>query len=336
MTPKKTSSLSPAAKRFYRDMASIGLVHKLVMGSALERQTGEVGCLPESYPELKGLANRMLQAVQVIFKAPSLKNFRKGRRPSEKKPFSQEKALAAYLLATKAPDESLHTVVRVWNYLLGMLPKDPLPMKLKKKLIALNVYLARRSKLLRKWRPEPRFKKLMQKFESDHTESLMDEMASIVSRAPVRPLLESARGIYLIGSLVARTESRAQCSFITELYKKYETLLKDDRQTAQALVLAGMYAIKPYALNPLAAKKWSDFVRKEVNLSFSLQRDAVKGLVVERNKKRRAAVASSLDGLMVIREIIVLDGLGMIDLAAYAEKAIGLRRSGREKAKKKK
>lgn len=322
------------------DVENIGFIHwQLLFQVSPDSSILSLSLPPEIYqriPELKRQGELLMRDVSQIMEAPSQKEFRRGLLPSEKKPLPREKQLAAFLLATKEKRESLRAVMRVWNYILAMLSDDP-----SRRQAARVDFFSRRTKVLRKWRAEPRFKKLMEKFERGYTESLVNEMASVISRAPVRPLLESARAIYIIGRVIAPMEKRAHYSFQTELAKRFETTYKDDRQAAQALVLAGMYAMKPYVLKPLADKKWSDFLRREVNFSFSLQRDAVKALAAERNKKRRAAAVSSLDALMVIRQIILLNSLGMIDHAAYGDRLIQdltekLRKSMRKKPKKKK
>jgi len=320
------------------DLDHIGFIHLQLLFQLDKSDSAILSVPPEYYqrmPELKRQGELLLQDIKKIVEAPLQRDFRKGRRPSEKKPLPMEKQLAAFLLATKDKRESLRAVVCVWDYVLAILSGD-----LSRKQVAMaDFVLPRRTKLLRKWRTEPRFAGLMEKFERGYTESLVSEIASIISRAPTRPLLESARGIYTVGRVIAPMQKRAHRSFLKQFVKRYETICKDDEQAAEALALAVTYALKP-SLKPLADKNWSALLRREVDLSFSLQRDAVKALAVERNKKRRAAVASSLDGLMIVRQVVLMDGFSMIDHGKYGDKVIQvlkekLRKSIREKAKKK-
>lgn len=297
---------------------------------------------PEFYqamPELKRLGELVRRHVEEIMQAPSQKDFRKGRLPSEKKALSKEKQLAALLLATKEKKESLRGVVRVWNFVLAVLPGG----RSKKQVVSamIDFVLARRTKLLRKWQAEPRFRELMQKFGRGYTESLLNQMVTVVSHAQDRPLLESAREIYTIGRVIAPLEGRAQRSFFDQFKERFGTIYKDDPQAAVALALALVYAIRHFKISPQSKKSWTDLLEESVKTSFFLQRRAIKAIAAEPNKKKRVAAASSLASLMRMRQIVLMNSVGMIDHVAYGEKVIEdlkekLRKSMREKAKKKK
>lgn len=302
----------------------LGLIHRLFVRQMEKSDPAWLGLghkVEEHMPELKRIANVFTSDVGLIVQAPSQRNFRKGLRPGEEKPLPMEKLFAALVLATRGRREPFQAVVRLWHFLVFATQAKTLP---KEKLQSLTVdfLLARRGKVLREWLREQRFKKLVQKFQSGYIESLLRLMEHAVFRAPDRPLLEVSREIYRIGGIISTMEKSAQKLVNIQVVERLDRLHKTfGRKEREAFDLALVYAFEPYSA-PLTKKSFKDLCKDIVTESFLLQRNTVKAITAERSGAKRAAAAASLDPLMRVLQIVVMNSLGMIDHEAYAGKVI--------------
>jgi hypothetical protein len=278
--------------------------------------------------------------------APSQEDFRKGRQPGERKPISREKQLAAFLIATRERRQSLLVVGHIWNHLLAMLPEGRL--KDAEKLFAeRGLFTHDRRKVFWKWEREARFRQLVEEFQRSYAESILDQIEATLSRGPELPLEEIAREIWRLVDIAAQLHKPTNQLFFDDHFtKRFELAYKTDPKAAEALMLAISYVFHAWAERGLLkdVDGWvnSNVFPDAIKNSFLLQRNAVRALVAEPNKEKRAAMGASLHSLLRVREIILRDGLGMIDHRAYVistmEKPEGAkekpRRSRRKKPKK--
>lgn len=286
-------------------------------------------------PGLREVVESARQTIEQIMRLPSQKDFRKGRLPGEEKPLSKEKQLAAFLLATKERRESLRAVACLWNYLLLATQQNLTKKQINPLLV--GFLLTRRSKLLRKWRGENRFRKLIQGFECVYTESLLNKIVAIVFQDSRRPLQGIIRELNVIRSIISRLDKSATIVFNDRLVKRFVAIRRNDRAAGEALALAVLFGRQPP--NEKKFKAWFDSVVSE---SFVAQRNAIRTLATEPNKKKRIAVGASIEALMRMRQIVLMISLRMAGQAEYGKKIDRLiekykeklRKSGRKKARK--
>lgn len=328
----------------------LGMIHWLFLLQLSKSKDGRVGLPPKikkSMPELNRIANVFANDIGTIMQAPSQRDFRKGLLPGEEKPFSRQKEFAALVLATRGRRESFQAVIRLWHFLVFTAQHRSIP-KEKLKSLGVDFLLARRGKLLRKWKREQRFKELMRKFQSGYVESLLRLMEVAIFHAPDQPLQEVSREIYSISAIITTMEKSALELFNAQVMQRLEIVENDfGRKGRDALELALVYAIQPYS-TPLAKEKFNSLRKDIVTESFLLQKNTMKAITVERSKTKRAEEVASLEPLMRILQITLLSAIGVIDHKAYTDKVFAdmeeelrkrveeLRKRMRKKVKRKK
>lgn len=317
----------------------LGLIHRLFVQQIETFDPAWLGLghkVEEAMPELKRIGNVFMNDIETIMQGVSQRDFRKGLRPGEEKPLPKEKQCAALLLATRGRREPFQAVVRLWHFLVFATQERILP-KEKLEPLVVDFILARRGKVLRKWMREERFKALVRKFQSGYIESLLNLMQYAIFYAPDRPLLEVSREIYRIGRIMAVMEKSVLWLFVDRAMQRLQSR---DKERTDALVLAMLYALQPYT-TPSAKEKFNSLRNDIVTESFLLQKNTMKAITVERSKTKRAEEAASLEPLMRIVQIVLMNAIGMIDHEAYTDKVIAdveeeLRKRMRKKVKRKK